>query len=222
RSVARDRDALWAVGAAGGSSRVVLEDVATAAISPDGKTLAFLRRKEANESPALQLWFASPLTATPRAFTSGDFKNRTFMAGALRFSRDGKTLGAWLTVNATGEPREFWLIDVGNMTAKQVLANLSDVPRPFPFEWMPDNRRIVFSGVHGSDQANGVHLWTADTKTDRVRALTASSSTEMWPTLSPDGKTIVFAQEDVDLDLVKIPMDAPQIQTVLSTARTER
>src|SRR4029078_7455822 len=42
-SVAGDRDALWAVGVAGGTSRVVLESVSTAALSPDGKTLAFLR-----------------------------------------------------------------------------------------------------------------------------------------------------------------------------------
>jgi Tol biopolymer transport system component len=221
-SAAGDRDGLWAVGAAGGTARVVVENVAAAALSPDGRTLAFLREERGQSG--LRLWLASPPTSPPHAYVTGDFASRTFLAGTLMFSPDSSALGAWLSVgNVAGVPMEFWLIDPVKLTARRLLPSLSDVTRPEPFSWMPDSRRIVFSGSHGSDRTNGgAHLWMADTADDRVRALTASSASEVSPTVSPDGKKIVFAQEDLDFDLVNIPLDAPHIQPLLSTARSER
>lgn len=220
-SVARDRNALWAIGVAGGTPRVVLENVTTAALSSDGRALAFLRDNP--KQGGLQLWFASPPDAPPLLYGSGDFSKRMFQAGTLMFAPNSSVLGAWLTIaNAGGQPREFWLIDPISKTGRRVLPSLSDVSRPAPFSWMPDGRRIVFSGSHGSDQANGVHLWMADVENDRVRALTASSASEVSPAVSPDGRRIVFAQEELDFDLVSIPLDKPGIQPVLATARAER
>lgn len=169
-SVAGDRDALWSIGAAGGTPRVVIENVSTAALSPDGKMLAFLRENDRPGGRVLRLWLASPPTGQPHAYLRAEFASRTFQTGALRFSPDASTLGAWLTVgNVAGLPPEFWLINAKTLSAKRALPSLSDIPNPFPFAWMPDSRRIVFSGVHGSDQANGLHLWIADTANDAVR-----------------------------------------------------
>jgi serine/threonine protein kinase len=221
-SVAGDRDAIWSIGTAGGKARVVLQNVAAAALSPENKMLAFLREQDEPGGSSFRLWLASPPSAPPHAYLTGDFAHRMFESGSLAFSPDGLTLGAWLTVgNMAGMPHEFWLIDTKNLHAKRVLLSLSDVVGSFPFSWMPDSRRILFSGVHGADQANGLHLWIADTVTDRVRALTASSGSEAAPTVSSDGSKIVFAQEDLDTDVVSIPLVAPRLETVLSTARAE-
>jgi eukaryotic-like serine/threonine-protein kinase len=221
-SIAGERDALWVVNAAGGASRVVLENVVAAALSPDGRQLAFLRDPDESGGSLFRLWLASPPGAEPRLVAGDDLGDRTFLAGTLRFSPDGSTLGAWLTSSATGLPRDFWLIDPDKLTSRRVLPSLSAVPSPYPFAWFPDSRRIIFSGVHGSDQTRGTHLWMADTKTGRVRALTASSGSETSPTISPDGSRIVFVQEEIEHDLARIPLDEPQIQTLLSTARGER
>src|SRR5262249_44828655 len=43
QSLARDRDGLWSISPAGGEAEIVLENVRSAAMSPDGKTLAFFR-----------------------------------------------------------------------------------------------------------------------------------------------------------------------------------
>jgi eukaryotic-like serine/threonine-protein kinase len=221
-SIAGDGDALWAVNAAGGASRVVLENVVAAALSPDGRRLAFLRDPDESGGSLFRLWLASPPAAEPRLVAGHDLGDRTFLAGTLRFSPDGSTLGAWLTSSATGLPREFWLIDPEKLKSRRVLPSLSAVPSPYPFAWLPDSRRIIFSGVHGSDQTRGTHLWMADTKTDRVRALTASSGSETSPTISPDGSRIVFVQEDIEFDLARIPLDEPRFQPLLSTSRGER
>jgi eukaryotic-like serine/threonine-protein kinase len=223
-SVAGDHDALWVVGAAGGIARVFMENVTTAALSPDGKTLAFLRERHEPAGTVLRLWFATPPLAIPRPYLAGEFAHRTFqLTSSLQFTQDGSTLGAWMmTGSETDGRREFWLIDTKSLKARQVLPSLADVSRPYPFSWMPDNRRIVFGAVHGSDETNGLHLWIADTASGEVRALTASSGSEGAATVSPDGKRIVFTQEDLDFDLVTIPVDKPQMQTLLSTARDER
>ncbi len=46
-SLARDSDALWRVSPAGGAPQVVIEGATRSAISPDGKTLVFLREESA-------------------------------------------------------------------------------------------------------------------------------------------------------------------------------
>jgi Tol biopolymer transport system component len=222
-SVAGNHDALWVVGAAGGTARVFVENVTAAALSPDGKTLAFVRERREPAGNVLRLWLASPPMATPRPYLTGSFAQHALQMATLQFARDGSTLGIWmLTGGEDGGRREFWLIDTKSLQPRQVLPSLADVSRPYPFSWMPDNRRIVFGAVHGFDETKGLHLWIADTASGEVHAVTASSGSEGAPTISPDGKKIVFGQEDLDFDLASIPVDKPQIQTLLSTARTER
>src|SRR5262245_1373627 len=45
-SLARDRDSIWSVGAAGGTPQVVVENASRGTIAPDGRTLAFFRDEQ--------------------------------------------------------------------------------------------------------------------------------------------------------------------------------
>jgi tricorn protease len=57
-SLARERESLWSVSAAGGTPQVVIENVTRAAVSPDGNTIAFLRDEQpADIVGAATLWF---------------------------------------------------------------------------------------------------------------------------------------------------------------------
>ena len=57
-SLARERESLWSISAAGGTPQVVIENVTRAAISPDGETIAFLRDEQpADIVGAATLWF---------------------------------------------------------------------------------------------------------------------------------------------------------------------
>ena len=84
--------ALWSVNATGGAPELVATNVAQAAISPNGKTLAMLR----GDGPLYKLALASPLNAAPKEYTNGAFAHQAFFLwSVLRFSPDGRTLGLW-------------------------------------------------------------------------------------------------------------------------------
>src|SRR4029079_18506675 len=57
-SLARERESLWSIGAAGGTPQLVIENVDRAAISHDGNTIAFLRDDQPSDIVgAAALWF---------------------------------------------------------------------------------------------------------------------------------------------------------------------
>ena len=67
-SLARDRDGLWSISAAGGVAEIVMEDVNSATLSPDGKTLAFFRTPEEGKPT---LFLSSPAGSPPLAYPRG-------------------------------------------------------------------------------------------------------------------------------------------------------
>lgn len=219
-STAGNVDALWSAGAAGGTPQLVMPGVTSAAISPDGSRLALLREEKQQGEFALALWFSDASGANVQRFVHPEFKRR-MTAGTLRFSPDGRKLGAWLFMRGLNVPREFWEISIPDMKPRRRLEILGQMPRTFPFNWMPDSRRIVFGGEVPGELA-GSHLWIADTATNRLQALTATPGQESYPAVSPDGKQIVFTTEETDFDLIEIPLDGKQVRNLLATSRAEK
>ena len=220
-SAAADGLGLWTVGAAGGPPELVLENVYHAAIDPSGKTLALLR----NEATMFQqLWWASARGGELRRETRGRFGGEGFgLGGQLQFSRDGRHLLSWLFNARSGGGQAFsayYLVDTDPAGAVRVVLGgvFSSANLP-PFSWLPDNRHVV---VGMADPISGAkHLWLADTRSDAMRKLTATHSNETSPSVSPDGRTIAYASEEVDFDLVAISADGRSRRTLLATARNE-
>src|SRR5262249_53756315 len=100
-SLARDRDGLWSISAAGGEPEIVMEDVVSASLSPDGKTLAFFRHGEKD----LTLFVSSPPGASPVPYPRGRFAADNTRP-TVHFSPDGSRMGAWIPVN---QHSEFWV-----------------------------------------------------------------------------------------------------------------
>lgn len=218
-SIAGSLDALWMVSAGGGAAQLVMPRVLTAAISPDGKMLAVLREEGAEYMASLQ--FANASGEDARKFEHRDFGNRTMSAGALRFSPDGRKLGAWLFTRGGGAPREFWEISIPAMTPRRSLPALSAIPRSYRFDWLPDSRHIIFGGpVPGP--LTGNHLWLGDTRSGRLQPLTATPAQESNPSVAPDGKRIVFTTEEADFDLMSISLVEDSMTPLLASARVER
>jgi len=226
-SLAGESEGLWSVGAAGGTPELLLRDVSAAALSPDGLTL-FLLREENYQGNFLQsLWVSSPPGAEPTRYRQPPFAEKRFARGFLHFSPDGTHLGLWgaATSNASGSEAgyanpEFWLVPAAGGAPKPALLALPRLPDPAPFSWMPDSRRIVFAGEFRA-RTPGTHLWMADTRGATLLPITATSGSEQYPAVSPDGRSLAFTVQEEDYDLVEVPLNGSALRTVLATSRTE-
>jgi Tol biopolymer transport system component len=223
-SLAKDREGIWSVGAAGGTPQVVIEDASRGAISPDGRTLAFLRDEQrADIVGTAALWLSTPIGADPTRYLP--FGTLRFVEGVLSFSPDGSKLGVCavprsISVQPDARGWQFWIVPLPGGQPYRRLQWWSDAaPRVSSFAWLPDSRHVVL-GVT-SLSTPGSHLWMADLDRDRAWSLTRGPGSEHYPSASPSGGQLVFANGDPDYDLVETTLDGKPLRPLLATARNE-
>jgi Tol biopolymer transport system component len=219
-SLARDRDALWRVSLAGGVPEMIVEGATESAMSPDGRTLVVLR-EESTVAASMSLWTVSLPDGEPKRFAGGELSGMTFSDGVMNFSPDGSKLLLWLWRDAgdAGPNTRFWEVRMPDGEPRNVLSSLTGLRAPPLFAWLPDNRHIVF--VRSDGASPGSHLWVADTLEDRMWPLTTTISNEGAPSVARDGRTIAFASEATDFDLVEIRLDGSPLRPFLSSTRNE-
>ncbi|MGH9663742.1 MAG: protein kinase domain-containing protein, partial [Bryobacteraceae bacterium] len=194
--------ALWAVGATGGSPELIQEDVSAAAAAPGGKTLAFVRA-DASGKERLSLWFTAPGAGTPRRYTAAPFDSANYRTAYLQFAPAGKSLGVWLARWDGGS--EFWILPYPDGQARR---SFTMIHGSYPFSWMPDGRRIVFGGRMPG--LTGANLAIADTNNGSMRPVTMTTRDAMEASASPDGRRIAFTASEDDFDLVQVPLDGSE------------
>ncbi len=170
---------LWAVGASGGTPELVLENVASATIHPDGKTFAFLRDG--------RLW-VGPLHGQPKRIELGPTPQ--IYTVVLRFSPDGAKLAALETLSGTlrimAYPSGSWR-NVGTYRSDSLA-------------WLPDSRRLVVS--EGSEKRISV----VDTTRGNGQMIFNSPGLMRQPSVSPDGKRIAYLSGDYEWNVLEISL----------------
>jgi serine/threonine protein kinase/WD40 repeat protein len=199
---------LWSVGAAGGPSQAILNDVGLAALSPDGRTVAIGR-----SGPEGKLWLHSLETGRTEPYPAplaGQSMNRH-----VRFSPDGSTIGAfWPSQREHAVDSTFWMLPFPpGPPARSMVLEAS------AFAWMPDSRRLV-AAMH-SPHTGRRHLYLVDTRTGEREPLTAGLANAGPMDVSPDGTRIAFTNGGVDSDLVEVPLDGSTVREVLATSGNE-
>jgi Tol biopolymer transport system component len=230
-SLARQQEGIWSIGAAGGTPQVVVEHATRAAISPDGRTLAFLRDDlRADTIGTEALWLSTPEGTAPWSSDAVEKAARKyegfgairFIEAALAFSPDGRQLGLCVVPDPREERMwQFWIVPLQGGDPYRRLPWWSDAgPRISSFSWFPDSRHVAL-GVTSLATA-GSHLWIADLHTDRVWPLTRGADTELYPSSSAAGDQVVFTRGEPDYDLVQIPLtERGGARPVLATPRNE-
>ena len=205
-----------AISRAGGVPERILANALSFHISRDGATLAIWRGAQNTGAGAhYSVWISSPPGAAPVEYKPAPFTVTTpFTPVFLRFSPDGRKLFLSLY---SDNGAETWLLPypMGTGEPHRIFANIP-WNRPVAASWMPDSRRIVLSG--NPAPAINEKLWLADVEAQTLhRILVAPNSGQATPSVSPDGKRILFSQIVRDRDIVEFPLDGSEPRTVLST-----
>jgi eukaryotic-like serine/threonine-protein kinase len=232
-SLARDKEAIWSIGATGGTAQVVVLNATRGAISPDNRTLAFLRDEaRVDIVGTAALWLATPAGEAPWSAQAveaaarqhrGALGGQHFIEGALAFSPDGTKLGMSVVSNPRAESGwQFWIVTFPEGREYRRLERLSETttPRISSFTWQPDSRHVVLGMT--SLSTPGSHLWMADLDRDRAWPLTQGPDSQSYPSASSGGDQVVFADESPDYDLVEISLaEGGKVRTIPGTTRNE-
>jgi Tol biopolymer transport system component len=217
-------EGVWSIAAAGGDPEPLLEVRApwevgnTLTVSPDFKAIALLHR---GDDGRYGVWVSAPPGSALKKYSPEPFATRdVYNWPVLRFSPDGKRLLLFLSNERSQE--ESWLLpypEDGSRPPKRVLEGLSAFPRTPGFAWMPDSRRIVLATGALAEENQ---LWLADTVSGRFHALTSGTSPRYAPSVSPDGKKILFTENAGSLDIVSVNLKTAAAERLVATERNEQ
>jgi len=156
-----------------------------------------------------------PIGAPLRRYTPAPFETTYNLNGpTLHFSPDGKSLLLFLDVP---QARTVWLLPLpmGRSAPQRVLQDLPGYGATPSCSWFPDHRRIALDLQDRHDEQQ--HLWIADVFSGARRRITAGTSSEESPAVSPDGKRILFTQHKTESLLVSVSLENAAVEHVLES-----
>jgi dipeptidyl aminopeptidase/acylaminoacyl peptidase len=215
------KTSLWIMNTDGTRNRFLL-DGSDAKWSPDGTRIAYVTRGEPNGSQVFVRWMDAEGAVS-------QLTHLTENPSGLEWSPDGK----WIAFTMLVPARDDWKIAMpaapkgakwvepprivqklnyrrdrqgyvlsadGGGTPRQVTTgNFNDGA----FRWMPDGKRIVFSGLREADAEYAwreSEIYSVDVATGAVAQLTHRKGPDGQPTPSPDGKMIAYTGFDSTSD----------------------
>ncbi|MGA3087341.1 MAG: protein kinase [Terriglobales bacterium] len=219
RVPADDSDKVLSIGSVGGDPDVLWilpNSYHTLALTPDGKAGVTLYQ---GEDHIVDLYISDPIGSPLRRYPSSQVSSHAvFNNPQLGFSPDGRQL-LFIRAGDSGT-EESWLLPwpEGSGTPHQVMGTLPHGAGTPTFAWMPDSRHIIAATTSG---VGATHLFLADTGSDKLRQITQGTDDEVTPSVSADGRAILFSEVNVDYDILSMSLADGTTQGLIVTARSE-
>ena len=169
---------------------------------------------------------SDPIGSPPRPYKPDPFNpsaNRINSDAWLSFSPDGKQILLLLPVG--GKPDEAWLLpyppESGSLRQISVLRKFAFFASYPSSSWIPDNRNVVVSIQADLKSADCHHLWLADTRSNELSPLTTGTNDERFPSVSPDGRSILYSLVTERYDMTSISVEDGTTRTLITTGHDE-
>lgn len=208
---------LYSIPTVGGQPEFLMDaDCIVCELSRDGKFFATITYTDVEISDPigvpLRPYKPDPFNSSVKGTTSDP---------SLSVSPDGKQIllllpvgdkqdEAWLLAYppASGSPRQISILNTLRFSASYPTSS-----------WMPDNRSAAISIQ--ADQNSALHLWLADTKSNNLSPLTTGTNDERSPSVSPDGKSILYSLITRRFDVTSVSVEDGSTKTLITTGHEE-
>lgn len=207
--------ALMAVPVFGGEPEVVtpIDDYVFANMSRDGKIFVVMRREE---NHTIGIYTASPPGSELKRYPPGPFTTDKYFNGpSVRFSPDDDFLV--LTQDVTQGGRQMWKLPypAGAGKPQRILKNTAPYGGTPSLGFFPGGKLALIS--EQESEGEPTHLWIAGIHSDMRRQLTDGTAGETVPSVSPDGKQILFRQSSTDYAIVSASLADASVERVISS-----
>ena len=118
---------------------------------------------------------------------SEQFESFHFFESRLDVNAEG--VAAFSSKYAERDALFFWNLKENKVVGRYQFPELVSILSP---AWTPDAKSVVFSGLSVSGYSDLYRLWLAD---GRLERLTSDRYEDIDPTVSPDGRTVVFSSD---------------------------
>jgi Tol biopolymer transport system component len=158
-------------------------DIGSLAWADDGSALVLSGESATSASGMRQLWHL--------AYPSGEL---TRISNDLNdYNGIALASGNLVAVESALHSSLYVMPEDDSAQARPVTSQVSRADGAWGMDWTPDNRLVYTSGVSGSED-----LWIMAVDGSHTMQLTANAGQNIWPTVSPDGRSMFFASTRAD------------------------
>jgi serine/threonine protein kinase/WD40 repeat protein len=176
-------------------------------LSHDGKVFVALMKGKDN---VYDLEVSDPLGSPLRPYMPAPFASKDIRHPSLCFSQDGRSI--LLSFTGDNLQQEFWLLPypAEGKRPRRIFQRFPLFHSGGEFYFMPDNRHVVVSAP--ASEGTPRHLWIADVGSDELIPLTTGTDDDWGPSVSPDGKSLIFKRAHLEQKVVSVSVEDGSVQ----------